>query len=221
MPRPQFRRKIGSAPDCACFKPAGLPMRELEESVLTVDEYEAVRLADLEGLYQEKVAEQMGVSRQTVGRILQVARRKIADAIVNGKMLRIEGGVVVTEGFRDFICKECGCAWQLPFDGGRPNGCPDCGSDRIRRCDFDDSRGHGHHHGGRGGSHHDHGHGKGGGGHGGGCGHGRGRRCDAAEGAEGTDDVEKGHGRHGHRHHDDDARHDQDHDQHHNQHEKE
>ncbi len=79
-------------PPCACFKPAGIPARELEHVMLTVGEYEALRLADYEGLYQEQVAARMGVSRQTVGRILENARRKVAEAITRGKALRIEGG---------------------------------------------------------------------------------------------------------------------------------
>ncbi len=69
-------------------------MCDLEEVSLTFDEIEAVRLADLENLYQEKVAERMGVSRQTVGRILVAARKKIAEALVNGKAIRLEGGQI-------------------------------------------------------------------------------------------------------------------------------
>jgi predicted DNA-binding protein (UPF0251 family) len=69
-------------------------MRLLEVVNLTVDELEAVRLADLEGLYQEAAAEKMRISRQTFGRILESAHKKIADALVNGKALSIEGGDV-------------------------------------------------------------------------------------------------------------------------------
>jgi hypothetical protein len=61
---------------------------------LTVDEIEALRLTDLEGLYQADAAEKMNVSRQTLGRILESAHRKVADALVNGKALLIEGGTV-------------------------------------------------------------------------------------------------------------------------------
>ena len=77
------------------FKPAGVPARELEEVVLGLDGAEAICLADLEGLYQEAAAQRMGVSRQTFGRIVESARRTIADAIINGKCLRIEGGEVI------------------------------------------------------------------------------------------------------------------------------
>lgn len=66
----------------------------LDEVVITLDELESVRLADFEGLYQERAAELMGVSRPTFGRIVESARRKIADALVHGKVLRIAGGPV-------------------------------------------------------------------------------------------------------------------------------
>ena len=67
---------------------------------MTLDEFEAVRLADLEGLYQEQAAEQMKVSRPTFSRIIDSAHRKTADALVHGKALRIEGGPVRIEGGR-------------------------------------------------------------------------------------------------------------------------
>jgi predicted DNA-binding protein (UPF0251 family) len=61
---------------------------------MTLDEFEALRLADLDGLYQEQAADAMNVSRPTFGRVLETARRKMADALVHGKALRIEGGTV-------------------------------------------------------------------------------------------------------------------------------
>jgi len=84
------------------FKPSGVPARELEEVTLGLDGAEAIRLADLEGLYQDAAALRMGVSRQTFGRIVEAARHAVADAIINGKRLRIEGGQIVvrTEGAR-------------------------------------------------------------------------------------------------------------------------
>jgi predicted RNA-binding Zn-ribbon protein involved in translation (DUF1610 family) len=102
---------------------------------VTVDEYEAIRLADMEGLYQEKVAEMMGVSRQTVGRILQSAHKKIAEALVHGKAIRIEGGAYVENEMREFICTACKHGWSLPYGGGRPASCPECGGEDLRRID--------------------------------------------------------------------------------------
>jgi predicted DNA-binding protein (UPF0251 family) len=69
-------------------------MDALEEINLTLDELESVRLADLEGLYQEDAAKKMNISRQTFGNIVDSAHKKIADALLNGKALKIEGGVV-------------------------------------------------------------------------------------------------------------------------------
>jgi len=76
------------------FKPAGVPACTLEQVTLTLDEVEALRLADLQGLYQEQAAAQMKISRPTFARIIEVARRKVAEALIHGKALRIEGGTV-------------------------------------------------------------------------------------------------------------------------------
>lgn len=94
MPRPCCRRRIAGSPPAGIFKPAGIPGRFLEEVVLGLDGLEAIRLADLEGLYQEEAAARMGVSRATFGRIVADARRRVAEALVEGKLLRIEGGPV-------------------------------------------------------------------------------------------------------------------------------
>jgi len=72
----------------------------LEEVILTLDELESLRLADLDGLYQEQAAEQMRISRPTFARIVEEARRKVADALVHGKALRLEGGTVVMKEYR-------------------------------------------------------------------------------------------------------------------------
>lgn len=94
MGRPQKCRRIAFMPGVLYFKPAGIPARELEEVRLALDEMEAIRLADGEGLYQENAAGRMNVSRQTFANILASARRKIADALMHGKALRIEGGCI-------------------------------------------------------------------------------------------------------------------------------
>ena len=100
MPRPYCCRRIAGQPAASIFKPIGIPLRMLDEVVMTLDEFEAIRLADLDGLYQESAAEQMGVSRPTFSRIAAAAHRKLADAIVHGKALRIEGGPVHVAGHR-------------------------------------------------------------------------------------------------------------------------
>jgi predicted DNA-binding protein (UPF0251 family) len=110
-------------------------MTELQEVALSVDEFEALRLADLEGLYHDRAAERMAVSRATFGRIVETARRKVADALVRGKALKIGGGVVAWAGMRHFACESCGHQWSLPGGAGRPEACPACGSAGFRRTD--------------------------------------------------------------------------------------
>jgi len=96
LPRPPKPRAVRHDPEVVHFKPAGVPMRLLEEVSLGLDELEALRLADLESLSHEEVGEMMNVSRATVGRILAEARRKTATALVHGWAIRVEGGTVET-----------------------------------------------------------------------------------------------------------------------------
>lgn len=135
MPRPRRCRTIGDPPGCLQFKPAGIPASRLTEQVLGIDELEAIRLADLEGLYQEQAAEKMKVSRQTFGRIVSEARRKVAEALVSGMVLRIEGGEIEVAEVRAFRCMECEHEWRVPFGTGRPEGCPNCSGKYFRRTD--------------------------------------------------------------------------------------
>jgi predicted DNA-binding protein (UPF0251 family) len=100
MSRPFCSRRIAGRPGAAQFKPIGIPVAELDEVHLALDEFEAMRLADLDGFYQEQTAREMNVSRTTFSRIIESAHRKMADALVHGKMLRIEGGPVHMEGRR-------------------------------------------------------------------------------------------------------------------------
>lgn len=114
-------------PEVTFFKPAGVPMRVLEETCLSVEEAEALRLKDIEGLEQEAGAEKMGVSRPTFQRILASARYKVADALLNGKAIRIEGGNFEL-ALRRFRCVE-GHEWDVPFETmvtGAPAVCPSC-----------------------------------------------------------------------------------------------
>ena len=89
MPRPKIHRNITHTPGVLYFKPQGVPLRMLEEVVLLRDELEALKLHDVEGLDQTESAQRMGVSQPTFGRVLDSAYKKIADAIVHGKAIRI------------------------------------------------------------------------------------------------------------------------------------
>lgn len=135
MARPKQCRRISSSPGSRYFKPRGIPLAVLEEVALSFDEYEAVRLADFEGLYQEQAAEKMGVSRQTFGRIVAAAHGKIAEALVKGKALKIEGGALEVASARMFRCRDCRHAWKLPDEMDQPKNCPSCKSNHIRSLD--------------------------------------------------------------------------------------
>lgn len=93
MPRKKRCRRIGGSPNAFVFKPAGIKACELELIVLAIDEFEALRLADEQGLYHADAASKMGVSRQTFGRIVESARKKVATALVKGCALKIEEAI--------------------------------------------------------------------------------------------------------------------------------
>lgn len=97
MSRPKKDRCINCNPNAVYFKPRGVPLVQLDEVVLNLDELEAIRLADYEGLYHEQAAEKMNISRPTFGRILSEARRKVAEVIVDGKALNIKRNIKVED----------------------------------------------------------------------------------------------------------------------------
>ena len=101
MPRPRKHRFVRNEPTTEVFQPRG-PAAGLEAVELGLDELEALRLADLEGLYQDAAAERMKISRATFGRLVAEARRKVADALIHGKVLRIRGGDVKMAPGRGF-----------------------------------------------------------------------------------------------------------------------
>ena len=120
MPRPCKNRFISGQPASVVYKPAGIPARTLEWVSLGLDEFETIRLLDHQGLEQEKVAELMGISRPTVTRIYASARKKIAEALTEGKAICIEGGPVKSNDFPQMpqdirFGRGCGRRWR----GGR------------------------------------------------------------------------------------------------------
>ncbi|MCP4650847.1 MAG: DUF134 domain-containing protein [PVC group bacterium] len=90
--RPKKTRWIKCEPGERCFRPQCNSKTKLEGVILSLDEFEAVRFADWEGLSQEEIAGHMKVHRSTISRILKSARSKIADALVNIKAIKVEGG---------------------------------------------------------------------------------------------------------------------------------
>jgi predicted DNA-binding protein (UPF0251 family) len=132
MGRRQLWRKVSSIPAVTYFKPAGIRMDELDDVQLLVEEAEAIRLKDLEGLEQEECAEKMSISRSTFSRLLDSARQKIADALLNGKAIRIEGGNFEM-AVRHFRCLQ-GHEWEVPFEkmiSAPPRNCPECKTPSI------------------------------------------------------------------------------------------
>ena len=112
MPRPRRCRRVWFEPDITYFKPSGIAKSELDESILRIDEFEAVRLKDMEGMDQGDAARKMDISQPTFHRLLLNARKKIADAIVNGKAIRIEGGNYRTE---ESIYHDASKEHDMPF----------------------------------------------------------------------------------------------------------
>jgi predicted DNA-binding protein (UPF0251 family) len=131
--RPVKHRRVGSLPQVTFFKPAGIRLRELVDVGLAVEEAEAIRLRDLEGLRHQQCAERMHISRPTFHRVLRSARRKVADVLLNGKALRIEGGTFALDR-QPFRCRRDGHVWQVRFEdmvAGRGLVCPRCESPGV------------------------------------------------------------------------------------------
>lgn len=126
MSRPKCCRKIGCTPDATYFKPKGIPASQIDEVSLSLDEFEAIRLADFEGLYQEAAADKMGISRQTFGRIIESAHKKISDVLINGKALKIEGGKIAIDSQRLNKCPKCNKAYNSIDEFGHELECPYC-----------------------------------------------------------------------------------------------
>ena len=158
MARPRRARRIFFQPDVTYFKPAGVSMRHLQESILTKEELEAIRLIDLEQISQSKAGKKMKISQPTLSRLLCSARKKIADALINGKSIKIQGGTYQMAtprgrglglgrgsggrgrmgGFAagpggNCVCTKCG--HKEPQIRGQPcmnKKCPKCGSPMTR-----------------------------------------------------------------------------------------
>jgi uncharacterized protein len=126
MPRPKCCRQIVAMPGKTCFHPEGATASSFTEVFLTIDEYEAIRLADFEGLYQEQAASRMNISRQTFGRIIEEARRKVADVLVHGKVLKIEGGSISMKAGRPVRCPRCRRTFSPDCNKRTEMSCPHC-----------------------------------------------------------------------------------------------
>lgn len=127
MPRRKKCRRVEILPRVQFFHPSETKAYEGEMVVLKIEELEAIRLADLEELDQDQCAEKMQISRGTLQRILYDCRKKIADALVNGKAIQIAGGNYV-KGNCGFTCLKCNCVWENDY---LEHFCPECGHTEI------------------------------------------------------------------------------------------
>jgi len=154
MPRTPKCRRVAFMPQVTYFKPAGIKLTALEDVQMSVEEAEALRLKDLEGLEQEQAAVKMNISRSTFQRVLASARQKVSDALLNGKALRIEGGNFEV-ALRYFRCA-INHRWCVPSDVATkdlPSACPTCHTKdvlEIMPTGYGYGRGSGRHYRGRG-----------------------------------------------------------------------
>jgi predicted DNA-binding protein (UPF0251 family) len=132
--RPEKLRCVAQLPNVSFFKPVGVSVDALQGVRLSLEELESIRLKDSEELEQEECAQQMRISRPTFHRILESARKKLADALINGKAIQIEGGNFELAQ-RVFRCGDDGHEWNVPFETMAqklPLSCPKCLSANIR-----------------------------------------------------------------------------------------
>ena len=129
MPRPQNNRIVHEPPLFSEFKPIGIKGQSLEQIILSLDEFEAIRLADYMKYSHEEAAEEMEISRSTFTRLIEQAREKMAEFIIKGKLLNIEGGNI---HFRNNLirCKSCGHMFKIKFKEAISE-CPSCHSSNL------------------------------------------------------------------------------------------
>ena len=139
MPRPEIERVVHKPPIFSRFKPVGITGKMLDTITLSLDEYEAFRLADQLCYSQEEAAEEMEISRPTFTRLIEKARKKIADFIIEGKLLTIDGGNI---HFRSNLikCTNCGHLFNTNIKTFFTE-CPECHSENL--INLADGFGHG------------------------------------------------------------------------------
>jgi len=139
MPRPQKNRIVKQPPPYASFKPSGVARRDLQQIFLSLDEYEAIRLADFLQMEHENASLEMGISRSTFSRLLEKARNKVSCFLIKGRELCISGGSV---HFKNNIirCETCNDTFNTGFEK-EINFCPKCGSKDLQ--DLAGEYGHG------------------------------------------------------------------------------
>ncbi len=141
MVRPHKERRVEKLPPLTHYKPVGIPLHNLEEIILTIEEMEAIRLADIEQLDQAAAADSMEISRPTFHRIVNRAHQKIASALWQGQALRVDGGKFrvahqCQTSLRHCLCRTCGHKWSVPHGTGQrchDLPCPSCQEFTVSR----------------------------------------------------------------------------------------
>lgn len=134
MVRPKRFRHILQEPQIRCFKPDLDGEIDPNKSIeVTLDEFESIRLRDYKETKQNEAAETMGISQSTFHRILTSGRGKIAKALIEGKIIKIKGGILMATEYK---CKNCGFKWSNP--GKEYEKCLECDSENIYRIDVEE-----------------------------------------------------------------------------------
>lgn len=129
MRNPYRKRRIDSPPKFYHFKPAGIPSRALNSIILSVDEFEAIRLADFNNLDHQEASELMNISRPTFTRLIEKARQKVAKVLIEGSELIVEGGNIEFVN-NIYQCRRCGNIKKKPMHD-QITKCPKCDSDEL------------------------------------------------------------------------------------------
>lgn len=134
MPRPKKWRRVASIPNVKAFGPIDDNNNNNEIVIMNVEEFESIRLMDLEGLDQSECAQKMAIARTTFQRIYKDAKTKMADAMVNGKILKIEGGNYALNQC-NIKCRNCGFVWNERYEEfNNQYKCPQCGYEDEHDC---------------------------------------------------------------------------------------
>jgi predicted DNA-binding protein (UPF0251 family) len=130
MPRAKAIRTLQELPIIKGFRPLWMRPNYRSAITLHLEEYEVLRLIDYEGLIHEQAAEKMLVSRPTITRIYEQARKKLATALVEGRSMLIEGGEIQLDGVH-YLCEDCQHKFVCSTEAQIPTNCPKCASQRI------------------------------------------------------------------------------------------
>lgn len=129
MARPIKSRKVEFLPETTYFVPLGKEKQDIEQTVLKVEELEAMRLKDIEGLTQQECADEMEISRQTFQNIIDSGRKKIAIALTEGRTINIKGGNYAFS-FCKLKCNTCNKTYDINFEKDKDT-CPSCNSKKV------------------------------------------------------------------------------------------